>query len=85
VEETMDLQNITLSIPKGVLLKVKLQAVKRNTSVSELLTQNLERLVTQEDAYILAQLRHSRWLEQATDLGTGGRITFQRDELHERA
>ena len=41
----METQNITLALPKDVLLKVKLLAVKRNTSVSGLLTQTLERLV----------------------------------------
>ena len=41
----METQNVTLSIPKETLLKVKLLAVKRQTSVSGLLTQALERLV----------------------------------------
>jgi tryptophan 2,3-dioxygenase len=85
VEETMETQNITLSIPKEVLLKVKLLAVKRQTSVSGLLTQMLERLVQQEDAYAHAQQRHLQCLEQGIDLGTGGQILTQRDELHERA
>ncbi len=39
VEVTMETQNITLSLPKEVLLKVKLIAVQRQTSVSRLLTQ----------------------------------------------
>ena len=38
----METQNITLSIPKETLLKVKLLAVKRQTSVSGLLTQTLD-------------------------------------------
>lgn len=42
---------ITLSIPKEALLKAKLPAVKRQTSISGLLTQTLERLVQQQDAY----------------------------------
>ena len=81
----METQNITLSIPKEVLLKVKLLAVKKQTSVSGLLTQTLERLVRQDDAYIHARQRHLQWLERGTDLGTGGRILTERDELHERA
>ena len=81
----METQNITLSMPKDILLKVKLLAVKRQTSVSGLLTQTLERLVQQEDAYAHARQRHIQWLEQGFDLGTGGQITTQRDELHERA
>ena len=81
----METQNITLSIPKEVLLKVKLLAVKKQTSVSGLLTQTLERLVRQDDAYVHARQRHLQWLERGIDLGTGGRILTGRDELHERA
>jgi len=80
----METQNITLSVPREILLKVKLLAVKRQTSVSGLLTQTLERLVQQEDAYARAQQRHMQWLEHGADLGTGGQISTQRDELHER-
>ena len=39
----MEKRNITLSISKELLLRVKLIAVQRHTSVSGLLTQTLER------------------------------------------
>lgn len=81
----METRNITLAIPKEVLLKIKLLAVKRQTSVSGLLTQTLERLVQQEDAYAHARQRHLQWLELGADLGTNGLMTTQRDKLHERA
>lgn len=81
----MEKQNVTLSIPKDVLLKIKLMAVQRQTSVSSLLTHTLERLVEQEDVYAQAQRRHLQWLEQGVDLGTGGMMLTRRDELHERA
>ena len=81
----MERQNITLSLPKDTLLKVKLIAVKRQTSVSGLLTRTLERLVEREDSYAHARLRHLEWLERGTDLGTAGHVTISRDELHDRA
>lgn len=81
----METQNVTLSIPRETLLKVKLIAVKQNTSISGLLTQALERIVEQEDTYVHARRRHLQWLEQGTDLGTGGQILTGREELHERA
>jgi hypothetical protein len=84
VEEAMKTQNITLSIPKEILLKVKLLAVKRRTSVSGLLTQTLERLVQQEETYVHARQRHLQWLAKGIDLGTDGQILTRRDELHER-
>ena len=80
----METQNITLSIPKDILQKVKLLAVQRRTSVSGLLTQTLERLAAQEDAYVTAQQRHLQLLEQGADLGTHGQILTRREDLHER-
>ncbi len=80
----METQNITLSLPKDVLLKVKLLAVRRNTSVSRLLTQQLEQLVQQEDMYNQARRRHLQVMEQGADLGTGGYLTITRDDIHER-
>ena len=80
----METQNVTLSIPKEVLHKVKLLAVKRQTSISGLLTQTLEDLVRQEDAYAHARQRHLQLIENGADLGTGGTILTPRDELHER-
>ena len=81
----METRNITLTMPRDVLLKVKLLAVKRQTSVSGLLTQTIEKLVQQEDAYTHARQRHLQWLEEGADLGTNGQILTTRDELHERA
>lgn len=80
----MESQNITLTLPKETLLKVKLLAVRRNTSVSGLLTAELERLVAREDVYQRAMERHLQRLEVAPDLDTHGRVTTTRDELHER-
>jgi hypothetical protein len=80
----MESQNITLSLPKDTLLKVKLLAVRRGTSVSGLLASELEKLVAQEEAYARAQQRHLDRLAIAADLGTGGRLDINRDELHER-
>jgi len=81
----MEKQNITLSLPKDILLKIKLLAAKQGASVSGLLTETLERLVEQEDAYAHAQQRHLQRLEQGLDLGTRGEILTSREGLHERA
>lgn len=79
----METQNITLALPKDTLLKVKLLAVRRGTSVSGLLATELEKLVAQEEAYGRAQQRAIARLKMAHDLGTGGRLAHSRDELHE--
>jgi hypothetical protein len=80
----METQNVTLSIPKQILRKAKLAAVKRNTSLSGLLTQALIELVEQDEGYERARQRHLAWLEHGADLGTMGKISSKREELHER-
>jgi hypothetical protein len=77
-------QNITLALPKDLLLKVKMIAVRRQVSVASLLASEIEKLLLREEAYDHACRRHLQVLEQGFDLGTGGRMTSTRDELHER-
>jgi hypothetical protein len=50
VEVMMETENISLSLPADVLAKAELIAAQRHASVSELLTQFLEKLVEHEDA-----------------------------------
>ncbi len=77
-------QNITLSVPKDILRRVKHIAVDRQTSVSGLMLEMLEDLVRHEDAYAQARERHLALLKKGFNLGTHGKITWTRDELHER-
>ena len=80
----MEIQNITLAVPKSLLRRIKILAVQRNSSVSALLTKMLEELVSTEDAYARARRRHLASLQRRSNLGTGGRRAWSRDELHER-
>jgi hypothetical protein len=80
----MERQNITLSIPKHILQKVKLLAVRQGTSVSNLMTRVLENIVSEEEGYKAAHLRHQKIIKEGFDLGTQGRIPFARDDLHAR-
>jgi len=59
-------------------------AMRRNTSISKLLTQTLEELAAREDDYARARERHLAWLEHGAALGTGGRAEWTREWLHER-
>lgn len=79
----MKTHNITLSLPKDILQKVKLIAVKRHTSVSRLLTRLLEEMVAREEGYERARKRHVGRLDE-NNLGTRGRPIWRREDLHER-
>lgn len=80
----MEYQNITLSLPKQVLQRVKHIAIEKQTSVSGLLARTLEELVRQEDSYAKACERHTTLLRNGACLGTQGRITWRRADIHER-
>jgi len=80
----MNRQNITLSIDKEILQKVKIIAVKQNASVSALLTHLLEEIVAREEGYQTASQNHFQLLQQEFNLGTNGSINWSRDELHDR-
>lgn len=80
----METQNITLALRKETLRKVKAIAAKKRTSVSGLLAKALEELVAKEEGYKTARRRHLRTLDVGHDLGTKGKTSWTREQLHER-
>ncbi|HBL29994.1 MAG TPA: CopG family transcriptional regulator [Acidobacteria bacterium] len=82
--EPVEKQNITLAIPKALLQKAKRIAVDRHQSVSGLLTAMIVDLVSAEESYAQARDRQLALLAAGLDLGTQGRVSWTRDELHER-
>ena len=76
-------QNVTLALPKELLRKAKILAIQRNTSLSALLTQTLAELVSRQEDYAQARLRNLVTLRSGLDLGTQGKISWKREELHE--
>jgi hypothetical protein len=80
----METQNITLSLPKRTLKKIKQIAAQRQTSVSGLLSELLEQIADQETGYSRARHRQLILLEKGIDLGLNGQRPASREELHER-
>ena len=79
-----DTQNITLALPRDLLRQVKRLAADRETSVSALMADALARLANENRRYETALRRGLAALKSAKSLGTGGRRTWTRDDLHER-
>jgi hypothetical protein len=75
-------QNITLSIEKELLKKAKLMATKKETSVTKLLTDQLNKMISEEDEYESSKKRALANLRKGFHLG--GHIPCRREELHER-
>lgn len=80
----MENQNITLSLPKRTLKKIKQIAAQRQTSVSSLLSELLEQVADQETGYARARQRQLVLLEKGFDLGLQEKQPASREDLHER-
>ena len=80
----MDKQNITLSLPRALLRRVKRVAADRDTSVSALMAEALGRLADEDRRYSSAYKRVMAALRSPRSLGTQGRRTWSRDDLHDR-
>jgi ribbon-helix-helix CopG family protein len=77
-------QNITLSLPEEDLREARVLAARRGTSVSQLLARMLRETVERETGYDAAKDHSLAILREGIDMGTGGRMMWTRDDLHER-
>ena len=75
-------QNVTLSVPKEILIEAKIIAIKQGQSLSGMMTRMLAELVEEESRYGEAMARSVRAMENAKPLN--GNYTWSREELHER-
>jgi len=75
-------QNITLSIDKELIKNARVLAAKRQTSVSRMLSEELQKLIEDSNKYELAKKQALDYISRGFHLG--GEITVSRGELHER-
>ena len=74
-------QNLTIQLSRPTIAKVKLLAVVRETSISQLVADVIEDLIREDDRYQEAQRMAERLLRKGFHL-RGSKVS--RDELHER-
>jgi len=75
-------RNVTISLSPQVIQKARILAVKRSTSISGLVAQQIEALVSDDEAYERAAASAIARLKRGYHLGGGPMVN--RDELHER-
>lgn len=75
-------RNLTISIGREMVRKARILAVRRSTSISGLLAEEIERLAGAEDVWERSERAPLALLDQGFHLG--GRIRSTRDEWHER-
>ena len=86
LEYVKEHRNVTLSLPEPLLRRFKVHAAERNQSMTALMTEAIRSLIEREEREqemaaakrrILARMRNPPWS------GTGVRINWTREELHE--
>jgi len=75
-------QNITLSLEKDLIKKAKMLSAKRQTSISQMLSQELKKIVKDTEDYERAKRSALAHLRMGFHMG--GKIIASREELHER-
>ncbi|MDI6799958.1 MAG: DUF6364 family protein [Actinomycetota bacterium] len=80
----MEKQNVTLSLPKTMLKKAKMLALKQEKSLSALIRESLEEKISESTGYKDAMKIEIERMERGFHLGTGGRMPCSREKLHER-
>ena len=78
------MQNVTLSLPRDLLKRIKRVAADRDTSVSALMAEALSRVAEEERRFASARRQGLAALRGARSLGTNGSPSWSRDDLHDR-
>jgi hypothetical protein len=75
-------RNLTVSLTPQVIQKARILAVKRSTSISGLVAEQIEALIDDDEAYERAAASAIARMKRGYHLGGGPYAS--RDELHER-
>lgn len=77
-------RNLTIHLPESLIRQLRIGAAMRNQSMTALVKEAIERTLTEDGERAAAATRLIRRLENAPDRGIGGKISWTRDELHDR-
>ena len=84
VHDKVEHKNVTLSLPAPLLRRFRVYAASRNLSMSHLMADAIEKMIDAEGERQAAIRRSLEQMRNAPSLGTGGKITWTREELYER-
>ena len=80
----MEMQDVTISVPKRLFKEAQALATLREKSLGQLLRDVLEEKVREVTGYKKAKKRQIKILQDGFNLGTNGSIAVPREELYER-
>jgi hypothetical protein len=77
-------RNVTLSLPEPLLRRFRVYAAARNESMTSVAAEAIRALIERDEQTAAANRRLIERMRNAPDRGTGGKISWSRDEMHER-
>lgn len=77
-------RNLTIHLPEQLIRRLRVCAATRNQSMTAVVKEAIERTLVEDSVRDAAASRLIRRLRNAPDRGIGGKISWTRDELHDR-
>jgi Arc/MetJ-type ribon-helix-helix transcriptional regulator len=80
----MDMQNVTVSLPRELVRRARHVAVERGVSISRLVGECITRMLAGGQEQEVARRELLALFDEGLDAGVGDRASWTRDELNER-
>ena len=77
-------KNVTISLPEGLLQQFRVYAASRNLSMTQLIESAVRKMIADGPADEERRRRFFERLDNPPNLGTHGKATWTRDEIHDR-
>lgn len=81
--KTASRKNITFNLPEALLRRFRVYAATKNQSMTSLVAEAIRRMIDEDSKAAGARMRLIDRMRNAPDRGTGGVISWTRDEIHE--
>jgi len=77
-------RNLTIHLPEQLIRQLRVCAAIRNQSMTALVKEAIERTLVEDSMREAVASRLIRRLQNAPDRGIGGKVSWTRDEIHDR-
>lgn len=80
----MEKRNITISLPKPLIRKIKISSATEDKSITAFIEEAVEERLRKNREYNAGQVKHLKILEKGLNLGTKGNIKAKRENIYDR-
>jgi len=77
-------RNLTIHLPEQLIRQLRVCAATRNQSMTTLVKQAIERTLVENSVREAAASRLIKRLQNAPNRGIGDKVSWTRDEIHDR-